>query len=99
VPDDFIVQFNYSKSGFNGVDLPPYRHNVSAKAAYGHAALIVGYSNTDYTFTVLNSWGSGLSKSNSRTSGGITADGMFKVQMGLLGKSTNESPIQSYILY
>jgi hypothetical protein len=79
--------------------LPPYRYNVSAKAAYGHAALIVGYNNTDYTFTILNSWGSGLTPSNSRTSGGITADGMFKVQMGLLGKLFNKGTKNNYFVH
>jgi hypothetical protein len=86
MPDDFTVQFNYTKKTLLGRDLPPYRYNVSAKVAYGHAALIVGYNNTDYTFTILNSWGSGRTRANPRTSGGITADGIFKVHMGLLGR-------------
>lgn len=86
IPDDFSVQFNHTNRKMRGVNLPPYRYNASARASFGHAALIVGYNNTDFTFTILNSWGSGANPVNPRLSGGTTADGMFKVNMGLLGK-------------
>jgi hypothetical protein len=53
--DDIIVQFNKSARNLTSHELPPYRRNVTAKLQYGHAAVIVGYDNADYTWTILNS--------------------------------------------
>lgn len=50
IPDDFNIQFNNSVSNTPGLDLPPYRENVTAKPAFGHAALIVGYDNDNFTW-------------------------------------------------
>jgi hypothetical protein len=55
VYDDFIVQFNTSAARKNVLQLPPYKRNITAKLQYGHAAVIVGYNNTDFTWTILNS--------------------------------------------
>ncbi|WIA41421.1 hypothetical protein OEZ86_005004 [Tetradesmus obliquus] len=86
--DDFNVQFNSSAAKLTGMELPPYRRNTTAKLQYGHAALIVGYDNTNFTWTVLNSWGSGTDPSNPRKIGGITKDGMFRIRMGVAGVGT-----------
>ncbi|WIA36815.1 hypothetical protein OEZ86_008070 [Tetradesmus obliquus] len=90
VYDDFNVQFNRSAAKLTAMELPPYRRNVTAKLQYGHAAVIVGYNNTDFTWTVLNSWGSGTDPSSPRKTGGTTADGMFKIRMGVAGVGTPE---------
>jgi hypothetical protein len=37
------------------MQLPAYKHNITARVQYGHAAPIVGYNNTDFTWTILNS--------------------------------------------
>lgn len=50
IPDDFNIQFNYTKRNMSGMDLPPYTYNASAKTSYGHAALIVGYDNQNFTW-------------------------------------------------
>lgn len=55
VYDDFNVQFNSSARFKTAMELPPYSRNTTAKLQYGHAAVIVGYNNTEYTWTVLNS--------------------------------------------
>ncbi|WIA41425.1 hypothetical protein OEZ86_005008 [Tetradesmus obliquus] len=88
VYDDFNVQFNRSAKDNTSMELPPYRRNTTAKLQYGHAALIVGYDNTDFTWTVLNSWGNGTTPSNPRKTGGITKDGMFRIRMGVAGVGT-----------
>jgi hypothetical protein len=48
-------------------------------AADGHAVTIVGFDNENFTWTLLNSWGSGNDADNLRVKGGITADGMVRV--------------------
>lgn len=48
------------------------------------AALIIGYNNTEFTWTLLNSWGSGTNNTAGRTTG-TTADGTFRIQMGVAG--------------
>ncbi|WIA41427.1 hypothetical protein OEZ86_005009 [Tetradesmus obliquus] len=88
VYDDFNVQFNSSARFKTAMELPPYSRNTTAKLQYGHAAVIVGFNNTEYTWTVLNSWGSGTDPSNPRKTGGVTADGMFKIRMGVAGVGT-----------
>lgn len=50
VPDDFNYQFNFSVRTTSGLKLPPYVYNASAKVAYGHAAVIVGYDNDNFTW-------------------------------------------------
>lgn len=35
---------------------------------------------------VLNSWGAGDDTGNARKNGGVTKDGMFRIQMGLAGE-------------
>jgi C1A family cysteine protease len=55
VYDDFNVQFNETASKKTVMEWPPYSRNTTAKLQYGHAAVIVGYDNTNYTWTVLNS--------------------------------------------
>jgi hypothetical protein len=37
------------------MQLPPYKRNATARLQYGHAAVIVGYNNSDFTWTILNS--------------------------------------------
>ncbi|WIA11339.1 hypothetical protein OEZ85_011462 [Tetradesmus obliquus] len=90
MPSDWEVQFNSSMRAVKGVDAAPYRYNASAKAAYGHALTIVGFDNQNFTWTLLNSWGSGNDPDNLRVKGGITADGRYKVNMGLLGVAQPE---------
>jgi hypothetical protein len=55
VYDDINVQFNASARNKTALQLPPYRRNITARLQYGHAAVIVGYNNTDFTWTILNS--------------------------------------------
>ncbi|WIA21131.1 hypothetical protein OEZ85_005443 [Tetradesmus obliquus] len=86
--DDFNVQFNRSAAKRTVMQLNPYRRNTTAKLQYGHAALIVGYDNDNFTWTVLNSWGSGSTPSNPRKTGGTTKDGMFRIRMGVAGVGT-----------
>jgi hypothetical protein len=43
-------------------------------------AVCIPADNNNFTWTLLNSWGSGNDKGNTRTAG-ITADGLFKVQL------------------
>eukprot|EP00882_Tetradesmus_deserticola_P003461 GHRQ01003660.1.p1 GENE.GHRQ01003660.1~~GHRQ01003660.1.p1 ORF type:complete len:712 (+),score=141.58 GHRQ01003660.1:390-2525(+) len=90
--DDFNVQINKKARNISGEEWATYRFNRTAKPLYGHAAVIVGYDNDNFTWTLLNSWGSGNDSTNTRTSG-VTADGLFKVQMGLAGVGT---PDQTY---
>ncbi|WIA08057.1 hypothetical protein OEZ85_007523 [Tetradesmus obliquus] len=90
--DDFNVQINKKAKLVPGEGWPAYRFNKTAKPLYGHAAVIVGYDNDNFTWTLLNSWGSGTDTSNSRSKG-ITADGRFRIQMGLAGVGT---PDQTY---
>ncbi|WIA20843.1 hypothetical protein OEZ85_005193 [Tetradesmus obliquus] len=90
MPDDFEVQFNHTKRFTSGLELPPYRFNTSAKVAYAHAAVITGYDNDNFTWTILNSYGRGDAADQTRLRGGVTADGMFKIYMGLAGVGTPE---------
>lgn len=90
MPNDWEVQFNSSMRTVKGLDAPPYRYNATAKAAYGHALTIVGFDNQNFTWTLLNSWGSGEAEDNLRVKGGVTADGMVQVRMGLLGVAQPE---------
>jgi hypothetical protein len=53
--DDFDVQFNKTAKSFRGRDWPAYKFNATTRALFPHAAVIVGYDNLDYTWTVLNS--------------------------------------------
>jgi hypothetical protein len=55
VYNDFNVQFNSSAASRTSMQLPAYKRNITARVQYGHAALIVGYNNTDFTWTILNS--------------------------------------------
>ncbi|WIA23946.1 hypothetical protein OEZ85_013585 [Tetradesmus obliquus] len=73
---DFEVQFKASAKGKPGLELPPYRYNVTARPSYAHAAVITGYDNQEYTWTILNSWGTGKDPSQVR-SAGVTADDAF----------------------
>uniref|UniRef100_A0A383VW72 Peptidase C1A papain C-terminal domain-containing protein n=1 Tax=Tetradesmus obliquus TaxID=3088 RepID=A0A383VW72_TETOB len=90
VNNDFEVQFNASAKGKPGLELPPYRYNVTARPSYAHAAVITGYDNQEYTWTILNSWGTGKDPSQVR-SAGVTADGLLKIQMGLSGVGTPDA--------
>ncbi|WIA11336.1 hypothetical protein OEZ85_011459 [Tetradesmus obliquus] len=90
MPNDWEVQFNSSMRAVKGEDARPYRYNATARAAYGHALTIVGFDNQNFTWTLLNSWGSGNDPDNLRVKGGITADGLVKVRMGLLGVAQPE---------
>ncbi|KAF8072389.1 RCH2 [Scenedesmus sp. PABB004] len=83
VNDDFAVQFNASARSRRGVELPPYVFNATAKPLFGHAVAIVGYDNVDFTWTILNSWGDTASTMDSER--GVTADGLFKIKMGVAG--------------
>ncbi|KAF8069582.1 hypothetical protein HT031_001699 [Scenedesmus sp. PABB004] len=85
--DDWEVQFNSSARSAAGEEWPPYSFNASAKPAFGHAVVIVGYSNTNYTWLVQNSWGAAADAGQFRTRG-ITADGLVRVKMGLAGVGT-----------
>ncbi|KAF6255687.1 hypothetical protein COO60DRAFT_193116 [Scenedesmus sp. NREL 46B-D3] len=85
--DDIGVQFNESARHKTSQELPPYTRNITARLSYGHAAVIVGYDNTNFTWTILNSWGSGGELDNPRKNG-ITADGMFRIRMGVAGVGT-----------
>uniref|UniRef100_A0A383W3I5 Peptidase C1A papain C-terminal domain-containing protein n=1 Tax=Tetradesmus obliquus TaxID=3088 RepID=A0A383W3I5_TETOB len=87
VNNDFEVQFNASVRGMGGLTLPPYRYNVTARSSFAHAALITGYNNKEYTWTILNSWGTSKQQGQLRAKG-ITEDGLFKIQMGLAGVGT-----------
>jgi hypothetical protein len=49
------------------------------RVADGHAVTIVGFDNDNFTWTLLNSWGSGNDADNLRVKGGITADGVVRV--------------------
>lgn len=51
--DDFEVWLNASARYVSGLQWPPYRYNVTAKASYGHAAVIAGFNNDDYTWWVI----------------------------------------------
>uniref|UniRef100_A0A383W6G3 Peptidase C1A papain C-terminal domain-containing protein n=1 Tax=Tetradesmus obliquus TaxID=3088 RepID=A0A383W6G3_TETOB len=77
--DDFQVQFTRSAKFLTSDQLPPYQRNLTAKPAFGHAVVIVGYDNNNYTWTAMNSWGDRTSKSRP----GVTADGLFRIQMGI----------------
>ncbi|WIA18668.1 hypothetical protein OEZ85_003372 [Tetradesmus obliquus] len=92
VYNDFNVQIGEKVRNRTGEAIPAIRANATAKPLYGHAALIVGYDNDNYTWTMLNSWGTGLNKSQTRNAG-ITADGLFKISMGLAGVG---APDQTY---
>lgn len=50
IMDDFEVQFDASTRDKKGLEVSPYRYNVSAKPLFGHAALIVGFDNDKYTW-------------------------------------------------
>eukprot|EP00883_Tetradesmus_obliquus_P003349 jgi/Sobl393_1/13601/SZX60317.1 len=91
IMDDFEVQLPPAARNVSGLQWRPYSYNVSAKAAFGHAALITGFDNDNYTWTILNSWGSGTDPDNMRAKGGTTADGLFRVKMGLLGVGTPDN--------
>lgn len=82
---DFEAFFNTSARDYTGQQWPPYAFNASAnpKVLFGHAAVIVGYSNEDFTWTLLNSWGNMSSTVNSKR--GVTRDGTFRVKMGVAG--------------
>ncbi|WIA12826.1 hypothetical protein OEZ85_006454 [Tetradesmus obliquus] len=84
--DDFQVHFNRSAKFLTSDQLPPYQRNLTAKPAFGHAVVIVGYDNNNYTWTAMNSWGNRTSKSRP----GVTADGLFRIQMGIGGVGTPE---------
>uniref|UniRef100_A0A383W9S6 Peptidase C1A papain C-terminal domain-containing protein n=1 Tax=Tetradesmus obliquus TaxID=3088 RepID=A0A383W9S6_TETOB len=90
VNNDFEVQFNASAKTKSGLSLPPYRYNVTARPSFAHAALITGYDNNNYTWTLLNSWGKGRDAGQLRASG-VTADGLFRMQMGLAGVGTPDA--------
>ncbi|WIA23217.1 hypothetical protein OEZ86_010105 [Tetradesmus obliquus] len=90
--NDFNVQIGEKVREQKGEAIPAIRANATAKPWYGHAAVIVGYDNDNYTWTMLNSWGSGLNSSQTRKDG-ITADGLFKISMGLAGVG---APDQTY---
>ncbi|WIA32991.1 hypothetical protein OEZ86_006150 [Tetradesmus obliquus] len=85
--DDWEVQFNETARNVSGLEWPPYKKNTTAKAVYGHAVALVGYNNQNYTWTGLNSWGKG---STNKDKEGITADGLFRINMGLAGVGTPE---------
>jgi C1A family cysteine protease len=53
--DDFTVQFNASVRYKRGLNLPAYRFNASAKPSLGHAALIVGWDNDDFSWSEYSS--------------------------------------------
>jgi hypothetical protein len=53
--DDFDVQFNKTAKSFRGMDWPAYKFNATARQLFPHAAVIVGYDNFDYIWTILNS--------------------------------------------
>ncbi|WIA32987.1 hypothetical protein OEZ86_006147 [Tetradesmus obliquus] len=96
--DDFKVQFNRSARYFTSAQLPPYKRNLTAKPAFGHAVVLVGYDNNNYTWTAMNSWGNGTSRLQRRPTRGLqdethrsaTADGLFRIQMGIGGVGTPE---------
>uniref|UniRef100_A0A383VRY8 Peptidase C1A papain C-terminal domain-containing protein n=1 Tax=Tetradesmus obliquus TaxID=3088 RepID=A0A383VRY8_TETOB len=90
VLNDFNVFLNETARNFTGDEWRVYDVNGTAKPVFGHAALIVGYNNTDYTWTILNSWGTTNSTDKTRTYG-VTKDGTFKVRMGLLGIGTPDA--------
>lgn len=52
--DDF--KNNFQPSGRPHTAYPPYTVGDRAKKLYGHAVAIVGYNNTDYSWTILNRW-------------------------------------------
>lgn len=86
--DDFQVQFNRSAKLRTSEQLPPYQRNLTARPAFAHAVVLVGYDNDNYTWTAMNSWGKGLSTLISQP--GVTADGLFRIQMGIGGVGTPE---------
>ncbi|WIA31728.1 hypothetical protein OEZ86_002604 [Tetradesmus obliquus] len=86
--DDFQVQFNRSAKLRTSEQLPPYQRNLTARPAFAHAVVLVGYDNDNYTWTAMNSWGKGLSTLISQP--GVTADGLFMIQMGIGGVGTPE---------
>ncbi|WIA23159.1 hypothetical protein OEZ85_001490 [Tetradesmus obliquus] len=90
VNNDFEVQFNASARNKRGLLLLPYRYNITAKPSFAHAALITGYDNSNFTWSVLNSWGRGGDPGQLRSSG-VTGDGLFRMQMGLAGVGTPDA--------
>lgn len=44
------MQFNESAKSYTHKEWPPYTLNVTAKPAFGHAVVIVGYDNINYTW-------------------------------------------------
>lgn len=52
-------------------------------------------ASVDHCRTVLNSWGTGWEPDQLRLKGGVTGDGMFKVNMGLLGELSGAHCLQS----
>jgi C1A family cysteine protease len=50
--DDF--KNNFQPSGRPHTAYPPYKVGDKAKKLYGHAVAIVGYNNTEYSWTILN---------------------------------------------
>ncbi|WIA38981.1 hypothetical protein OEZ86_005133 [Tetradesmus obliquus] len=93
VYNDFDVQVGEKVREQKGEAIPAIRTNATARPQYGHAALIVGYDNDNYTWTMLNSWGTGLKNSSQTRKAGITADNLFKFSMGLAGVG---APDQTY---
>lgn len=92
VYDDF--KNNFQPSGRPHTAYPPYTVGDRAKKLYGHAVAIVGYNNTDYSWTILNSWGKcNETAKDCEFDTGITADGMFKIAMGA---SSVGSPEDTY---
>uniref|UniRef100_A0A383VQN6 Uncharacterized protein n=1 Tax=Tetradesmus obliquus TaxID=3088 RepID=A0A383VQN6_TETOB len=90
IQDDFQYFLNETARKYTGDEWRIYDQNVTAKFAFGHAALIVGYDNDNYTWTILNSWGTTYSTDRTRTYG-VTKDGTFRVRMGLLGIGTPDA--------
>ena len=50
-----------------------------------HCCCCCRTDNDNYTWTMLNSWGTGLNSRQTRNAG-VTADGLFKISMGLAGQ-------------
>ena len=81
--DDFWKHFNITSDGgtpkatVNGATHKAYNRTSDSKSRplFGHAAVIVGYNNTDLTWTLLNSYGRQR----------FTHDGLFKIAMGVAG--------------
>ncbi|WIA11601.1 hypothetical protein OEZ85_011706 [Tetradesmus obliquus] len=66
-----------------------FQRNLTARPAFGHAVVLVGYDNENYTWTAMNSWGQGPSTLLPYQPG-VTADGLFRIQMGIGGVGTPE---------